>query len=316
MTPTILRIGHLSTAYHTALILIGGNWVEKKMEIDVRWTLFSTGPAMMKAFSHDEIDLGYIGLPPAMIAIEKGLPLKCVGGGHIEGTIIIGSPQIQTYEECGSMDATLQQFRGKTIGTPTRGSIHDVILRHLLRRYHLDSKVEVKNYPWADLILDALEKEEVQGGCGTPPLAVLGAQYARARIICPTWRIWNYNPSYGIVSTLRFLNTHSDHLEKFLKLHEEACNLIRNEPDQAATFAAKAIGFVEKEFLAKVYKVSPKYCASLPLAYRQSSLKFVPILKELGYIKRDLLDNEIFAKDIIKKIHREPPHYENPGVLA
>ncbi len=316
MAAPLLRIGHLSTAYHTALILMGGDWVEKKIGITDQWTLFPTGPAMVKAFWRGEIDVGYIGLPPAMIAIEQGQPLRCIAGGHVEGTIIIGSQHIQTFEECGSMDATLQQFRGKTIGTPARGSIHDVILRELLRRYHLENEVEVKNYAWADLILNALEKEEVQGGCGTPPLAVLGGEYAGARIICPTWRLWTYNPSYGIVSTLQFLQTHSDLAEKFLRLHEDACNLIRNEPEQAATFAAKAIGFADKEFLLKVYRVSPKYCASLPHAYRQSTLKFVPILKELGYIKRNLSDNEIFTLDLIKKIHREPPHYENPGVLA
>ena len=67
-----LRIGHLSTAYHTAFILMGGRWVQEKMKVKADWSLFPTGPAMVQAFQKGELDIGYIGLPPAMIGMEHG----------------------------------------------------------------------------------------------------------------------------------------------------------------------------------------------------------------------------------------------------
>ena len=60
---------------------------------DIKWSLFPTGPAMMKAFESKEIDLGYIGLPPVMIGISKGIKIKCVAGGHVEGTVMVGTEQ-------------------------------------------------------------------------------------------------------------------------------------------------------------------------------------------------------------------------------
>jgi NitT/TauT family transport system substrate-binding protein len=311
-----LRIGHLTTAYHTAFILMGSGVVTEKLGIDVEWKLFPTGPAMVKAFAAGELDVGYIGLPPAMMGITQGLPLKCVAGGHVEGTVIIGPTSAQPLAEMGSLEETLQQFAGKTIGTPTRGSIHDVMLRQLLRKYKLENEVEVHNFEWADLILDAIEKDIVQGGCGTPPLAVLGHQYVQTQIIVPPSAIWPYSPSYGIVTTEDVLETSRPLIEDFIRIHEDASNLIRLEPETAADFAAKAIGLVQRDFLLEVYRVSPRYCASLPPEYIESTMKFVPVLKKLNYILGDVTAKQVFLLDLLESVHPDPPHYENPGALA
>ncbi|HMF29892.1 MAG TPA: ABC transporter substrate-binding protein [Candidatus Lokiarchaeia archaeon] len=313
-----LRIAHLTTAYHTSFILMGmgSGWLSRKLGVDIEWKLYPTGPAMVKAFAAGEIDLGYIGLPPAMMGITQGLPLKCVAGGHVEGTVIIGTEDFQPLEKLGSLDDTLRQFEGKAIGTPTRGSIHDVMLRQLLRKYKLEDQVEVRNFEWADLILDAIEKDIVQGGCGTPPLAVLGRQYAQTQIVVPPSAIWPYSPSYGIVTTEDVLETSRPFIEEFLRVHEDACNLIRLEPEKAADFAAKAIGLVQRDFLLEVYRVSPRYCASLPPEYIESTMKFVPVLKALNYILGNVTADQVFRLDLLENIHPDPPHYDDPALLA
>lgn len=75
----ILRIGHLSTFYHTSFILMGTHWPEEKLDINVEWSMFGGGPAIVKAFEKGEVDIGYIGLPPVMIGIDRGVPITCVG---------------------------------------------------------------------------------------------------------------------------------------------------------------------------------------------------------------------------------------------
>ena len=84
-----MRIGYLTTLYHTSNILRGSGQL-KELGIEASWKLFPNGPAMMEAFEKEEIDLGYIGLPPAMIWIGRGLKIKCVAGGHVEETVLIG----------------------------------------------------------------------------------------------------------------------------------------------------------------------------------------------------------------------------------
>nr|MDO8100407.1 ABC transporter substrate-binding protein [Candidatus Njordarchaeota archaeon] len=311
-----LRIGHLSTAYHTAFIMMGGDCVEKRMDVEADWRLFPTGPEMIKAFNRRELDIGYIGLPPAMIGIDKGLEIKCVAGGHVEGTVFAATKNYRTLSELGTIGKVLSQFKGRTIGTTTRGSIHDVIIRRLIDQAGLREKVHVKNFEWADFILEAMEEKEVDGGCGTPPLAVLAAKYLGGRIVLPPNIMWSHSPSYGIAVTLEVVRDSADMLEGFLKLHEEACNLAREKPQEAAEMAAKAIGILDKNFLLDVLKVSPKYCASLPKEYVESALSFVPVLQGMGYITKPLAKADVFFTEIIDRIHKEKPHYDNPAKLG
>lgn len=310
-----VRIGFLSTAYHTSFILIGTGWIEKRLDAQVEWRLFPTGPEMIRAFSRGELDIGYIGLPPAMIGVDKGLSIKCVAGGHMEGTVFTAKKDFKTLNEMGSVEKTLSQFKGKTIGTPTKGSIHDVIIRNLLEKSRLQKDVKIRNFSWADQILEAMEDNEVDGGVGTPPLAVLASQLFGARPILPPNVMWPHNPSYGIVTTIDMIRSSPRSLENFIALHEEASNLIRTRPEEAAEIAAKTIGMVDKDFILKVYAVSPKYCASLSKKYVDSTLSFVFFLQNAGYISNRLNADSLFYADFIEKVHPEKPHYDDAGIL-
>jgi NitT/TauT family transport system substrate-binding protein len=311
-----IRIGYLSTAYHTSFILIGTNWIKKRMKIKADWRLFPTGPEMIKAFIKGEQDIGYIGLPPAMIGIDKGLAVKCIAGGHMEGTVFTAKKDFKTFSELGSVEKVLQQFKGKAIGTPTKGSIHDVIIRNLLEKSGLQRDITIKNFSWADQILEAMEDNEVDGGVGTPPLSVLASRSLGAKVILPPHLMWSNNPSYGIITTNDLMKSSGSTLEKFLTLHEEACNLVRKQPQQAAEIAAKTLGVVDRNFVLEVYAVSPKYCASLSKEYVSSTLAFVPFLQKTGYIKNPLDTDDIFNTKFVERIHPEKPHYGDRRVLV
>ena len=305
-----LNIGYLSTMYHTSHLIKAEGWVEKEMGIPSQWHIFPTGPAMVKAFESGSMDIGYIGLPPAMIGIERGIPLTCIAGGHIEGTVMIANNKFLSYRELGDIAKVLLQFNGSCLGTPTRGSIHDVIIRNLI-----DEKaapVEVRNYSWADLIPEAIDRGEVVGAVGTPPLAVLSKLECATKIVIPPDSLWPYNPSYGIV-VRKELFSEQGILEDFLQLHEKASNLIREQPEEAATIVAREIMVVESDFVTQAFAISPKYCSSLPQAYRDSTMRFVPVLTKLGYITKPLAEETVFDLTIIEKTHPQPEHYTDPG---
>jgi NitT/TauT family transport system substrate-binding protein len=301
-----LLIGYLSTLYHTSIILRASGRM-KELGINATWKLFPNGPAMVEAFERKQLDLGYLGLPPAMIGIARGLKIKCVAGGHVEGTVLIGSRCLQVKE---TTKEALVQFKGKTIGTPRRGSIHDVILRKLIKDCGLGNSIEIKNFDWADFILDAMMDGEVDGACGTPPLAVLAARQLGAKIILPPCRTWPFNPSYGIIAMERLILESPSLLEDFLMLHEDACNLLREHPEEAAKLVHGVLEIIEENFALEVFQVSPKYCASLPNEYIDSAMAFIPALREMGYLASDLTKEEVFYTDPIEKVHKGRHHYD------
>jgi len=307
-----LNIGYLSTMYHTSHIIKAEKRIENDMHITPEWHLFPTGPAMVEAFSTGSIDIGYIGLPPAMIGIEKDIPIICIAGGHVEGTVMIAHKEYRSFDELHSTDQVLKQLRGKTLGTPTRGSIHDVIIRHLIEER--GETIAIRNFSWADLIPEAIEDGELAGAVGTPPLAILCAEQCDTKVLIPPSKLWPFNPSYGIVVRRALLGEHKL-LEDFLLLHEWACNLIRNNPEDAATIAASELKVINSPFVIQVLRLSPKYCASVPEAYIGSTMSFIAVLRKLDYIKKVLMQEDIFELTIIKKVHPHPAHYDDPGNL-
>jgi len=305
-TVKTLRIGYLSTLYHTSHLLKCTGWLNEN-GIKASWSLYGNGPAMVEAFAAGEIDLGYIGLPPAMIGIDRAVPLRCIGGGHIEGTIMIAGAEYAAAKNSGSVAEVLSQFCGKAIGSPARGSIHDVIIRYLLNRYQIDG-VEVKNFSWADLIPAAIEEGEIQGAVGTPQLAVVAQTFYSQKIILPPDCLWPFNPSYGIVIRENLLGE-TELLKVFLQTHEHACAFLREKPQDAAELLAKESKAVNRNFILNTLSISSKYCASLPLEYIASTMEFVPVLKEMGYLKRSFLQEDLFDLSFIEAIHPEPHHY-------
>ena len=244
-----------------------------------------------------------------MIGIEKGLPLKCIAGGHVEGTVMIGREEFCSSEE-QSTDDVLKKFAGKKIGAPSSGSIHDVIARFLIKESNAEN-IEVINYAWADLIPDAIKAGEIDGAFGTPPLSVVANKWFGYSVVIPASRIWPFNPSYGIVVTEKTLQE-KELLKGFLGLHEKACNLVIENPKEAAKITSDEIKVVDSGFVQKVFSVSPRYCAALPEEYVNATTAFMPALKNMEYIRRDLKVEEIFDFSLIEEVHPEPHHYLSP----
>ncbi len=295
----MMRIGYLSTAYHTSHLL------RETGILKAEWRLFGTGPAIVKAFENGEIDLAYIGLPPAIVGIDRGIEIKCVAGGHVEGTVIAGKETFRSSKETGE-EMAFEQLNGKKIGVPSRGSIHDVILRKKLEDYGVDA--EVINYPWADMILLDYEMGDLDAVCGTPNLAVL-VMSAGGKIIIPPSELMPYNPSYGIVVTLEMVER-EDELKDFVVKHEWACHMMREHPSWVAGIVEMGYdGFLERKTIKDILRLSPKYCASLPPEYIDATLEFGEILYSLGYINRKPEKEDVFDTGIVEALHPEEHHY-------
>ncbi len=305
-----LNIGHLSTAYHTNFVMMADEKLKNDLNLGFNWILFGTGPAMVKAFENEVLDIGYMGLPPAIIGIDKGVPIKCVAGGHVEGTIMVAKQETKSLSQLNNnLTKVFKQFKGKVIGVPSRGSIHEVILNHYLKKYNLLEKVKVRHYKQAEFIAIDIKENRLTAGVGTPALAIFASTILKSHLIIPPEKLWANNPSYGIFIRDNFIEDHEELISKFLKRHKEASNLLRNSPSLAARKIASSFRIFNKDYAEAVIKISPKYCAGISKAYLNATMEFVKILFKLGYIKRRFKMKNIFDFRFIKEIHPEKEHY-------
>ena len=296
-----LNIGFLSTTYHTSLLLIARKWVEEELNIEVNWKLYASGPDEVKALSKKEIDIGYIGLPPVIIGINNRVPVKCIAAGHVEGSIFVAQKGFKSLQETGSVPGVLRQFKGKAIASPPKGSIHDIVIRKLIEEHGIKD-IEVKNFPWADLILDDFTDGKICAAVGTPSLAVAVMQFSNGKILIPSDKLWKNSPSYGIISRSDFIDTAPDLLQAFLLLHKKATDEINSDSGKPAKAVAELIGVVGEDFVRAVYKISPKYFYNLPVEFIESTKEFINVLAELKYISKPIPADDIFDFRILERL--------------
>lgn len=281
-----------------------------KFNEEINWCLFGTGPAMVKAFMEDKLDIGYMGLPPAIIGINSGAAIKCVAGGHIEGTIMVAKKKYRPINKFkNNMKDVLSQFIGKVIGVPSEGSIHDVIIRHYIKQNNLHNQISIKNYTQAEFIAVDMKKNLLEGGIGTPSLAAFTFSILDSHIIIPPFKLCPFNPSYGIFFHSNIIKNNPSIVKQFLKYHKKASYMLRNKRNKAAKMISKSFGIIDKRYISSILNISPKYCITLPEKYVDSTMKFVKVLFNLGYIDQLLKIDEIFDFQFINDIHPEKEHY-------
>ena len=312
ITKKELKIGHLSTAYHTNFVLMGDDNLERDLKLKVKWFLFGTGPLMVEAFKNGELDIGYMGLPPAIIGIDNGVPIKCVAGGHVEGTIMIGKQNHKPISQLNdNIYETLLQFKGTSIGTPSVGSIHDAILNFYLEKHDLKNDIEVRNYKQAEFIAIDMQKGLLEGGVGTPALAVFARTLLNSHLIIPAHYLLAYNPSYGILSHEALIDDNPEVVFKFLQHHKRASFLLRESQDKASEIISRTFTILDnnKQYVKDVLEISPKYCIALSEGYLKSTEGFINTMHRLGYIKEKLTRDKIYNFKFVEEVHPEAEHY-------
>ena len=201
--------------------------------------------------------------------------------------------------------------RGSAIGTPSVGSIHDAILNYYLEKHNLKEEIEVRNYKQAEFIAIDMKKGELEGGVGTPALAVFAKTILDSHLIIPANYLLANNPSYGIFFHEKIIKNHPELVKNFLQQHKNASEMLRKSQDQAAEVISRTFSILNKnkEYVKSVLEISPKYCIALSEGYLQSTEGFINTMHRLGYIKKKLTFEEIFDFKFVEEIHPETEHY-------
>ena len=101
------------------------------------------GPQVMQMASTDVVQMGYVGVPPTVAAIDKGTPVKIIHPVNTEGSglvVDVNAPvtdwkSFVTWAQQRSADG-----KPLKIAAPGKGSIQDVMLQYALK----DSNITFK----------------------------------------------------------------------------------------------------------------------------------------------------------------------------
>lgn len=114
-----VRIGYLTGDIHQSPFFIAYDkeWYQEEGIAPIKKEYLYGIPQMMD-FMAGELDAGYVGCPPAMIAASKGAEIVILSSSNKEGSAIVARPGINNVKE----------LDGKKVGDPGIGSIQDILL--------------------------------------------------------------------------------------------------------------------------------------------------------------------------------------------
>jgi NitT/TauT family transport system substrate-binding protein len=279
-----IRVGYLKADVHQASFFIAkalGMWEKEGIEIEARE--FAAGPAEMEAFAAGELDLGYVGTPPATTGIAREIEVKIIAGVNYEGSALVVRK--------GSGILEIGDLKGKRIGTPLRGSIQDVMLRDKLRKNGIDPEKDLTllEFPALPDVVLALQKGEIDGFIAWAPMPAMAVVAGVGEVLLESKEMWEMHPCCVLIASQRLIQENPSLVKKMLEVHLKAMRFIEENPEEAISLIAKETG-ISREVIAESFKRIKFKAKPDP----DGTLKFAEILHGLGYIERLPSEEDIF----------------------
>ena len=87
-----ITIGYQPSDHDAALFVAEAQKQYENQGLEVETVQFKNGGDMLTAMASGDVDVGYLGLTPALAGIQNGVPIKVVSGAQLEGSgILVGT---------------------------------------------------------------------------------------------------------------------------------------------------------------------------------------------------------------------------------
>jgi NitT/TauT family transport system substrate-binding protein len=280
-TWSVVRIGYLmADIHHTSFLVAFSKGFYEEEGIAPKRLEYVNGPAEMMAFSAGELDVGYVGVVPALIAKAKGVDLVIVASANLEGSALVSKHEIKAVSE----------LDGKVVGTPGIGTIQDCLLYMVEKKFNIT--VTHRHYKVSDLPI-ALAKGEVDAYIAWEPFAAEAVVNGIGHIIYTSHDILPNHQCCIFYVSGKIYREQPDLLKKLIKVHIKAMKfIVSNGADAMKIFSnltGKPVEIIENSWGRMVWDYHPNI---------ESMKAFVGYLIEQGKINpEDVPDIDKFISE-------------------
>jgi len=279
----VLRIGYLmADLHHTPFLVAFSKGFYEEEGITCKRLEYVNGPAQIIAFSAGELDAGYVGIVPALIAKAKGIDLVIVASVNLEGSALVSSHELKTVSE----------LNGKVVGTPGIGTIQDCLLCIIEKKFNIT--VIHKQYKVSDLPI-ALAKREVNAYIAWEPFPTEAVVEGIGHVMCTSHDILPNHQCCVFYVSGKIYREQPDLLKKLVNVHIKAIRyIVSNRTDAMKIFSemtGKPLEIIEGSWDRIIWDYRPNI---------ESIRAFINYLIEQGKIKaEDILDVNKFLNELI-----------------
>ncbi|MCK0177062.1 ABC transporter substrate-binding protein [Mycolicibacterium sp. F2034L] len=225
------------------LIVKNNGWLEDALpDYNIKWTKFDSGADVNTAFIAKEVDFGALGSSP----VARGLSAPLNIPYKVAFVLDVAGDNEALVARNGSNITTIPELRGKRIGTPFASTAHYSLLAALDQNGLSPADVQLVDLQ-PQAILAAFERGDIDAAYSWLPtldqLRASGTDLITSRQLARDGK-----PTLDLaVVADEFADAHPDVVDIWRQQEARALNVIKDDPDAAATAIAAEIGLTADE---------------------------------------------------------------------
>jgi len=235
-----VRIAYLRGDLHHLpfFVALDQGWYEEA-GLEVETPEFENGMQEMLGFSSGEVDVGYLGVAPALVQfLNAQIHITVVAGVNQEGSgIIVGAnSEIQSVAD----------LAGKKFAIPGIGTVQHFLALMALEQHGLSrSDLYEANFIETSVINmePALQKgganEGIDAFLAWEPFNAKAVDNGIGRYLIRSGEIWPDHPCCVVSARTEFLEAHPEIVQKIVNIHARTTNWIREHPSEAVSIFRK-----------------------------------------------------------------------------
>lgn len=238
--PISLTLGWQPTMNGARYFVAEADKLFEKEGLKVNLVKFTAGPPFFAAFQSGSIDIGFVGLQPAVTAIGQGIEVKVVAIENEAG----GAEGLVARKDSGIRN--LQDLRGKAVATKRGSSAHTALLKGLEAAKLKQSDIRLIDLDVTALI-PAFNKGDIQAAWYWEPW--MGLLKREGGNVIATDR--DINVPVGILWLARekWLQSNGEAMQRFLRILDRAARQIHEKPEATAALVAKGLALKDEHVL-------------------------------------------------------------------
>jgi len=279
-----ITVAYLSSDHEAAFMVAQDQDMYKKAGLNVKSTQMSSGSSIVSAVASGDVDIGYVGITPALQGISNGVPIKIVAAVNLVGSGIV--------VESDSNITSIPDLKGKKVATPGVSSIQEVLLLYELQKYNMTaSDLDILSVN-IFIIPETLASGKADAYIAYEPFVTLSTYRDTGRVLMYSDEILPNHPCCVIIARQDFIDQHPQDLQKFLDIHKNSTDYVNAHLNETAYLINDVMTTnpsLEEMALPHIIFVS-----QLDEDFQASVMNFLEIEQELGYIKANLTPEQIF----------------------
>ena len=283
-----VRLGYLQSDLHQLAAFIAlekGFYKQEAVDVAVEG-IFKAGPEEMSAFAAKDLDFGYVGEAPALVAVANRVAnVKIIAQANLEGSAIVILK--------GSGIKNLNDLVGKTVAVPGYATVQDFLLKRALSRSQIPAKSVNVIIVKPPEMIPALQTKQIDAFVAWEPYPSKSITSGVGEILIASRNLWPKHPCCVVVAETQFIEKYPVAITGILRAHVRATRLISESPEEAVQIGVKYSGMDRDTVKLAMGNIHYDYTPDTA-----GVLEYLDFLREIGIMKQ--VEPKTFVKEIIQ----------------